>query len=342
MTIAVYDLPEYEEHIKYIRKSYVESGGLLYGWKSNGNLPFDQGHWNRQVMRRSRHYKYDASELPHFSDPAIVELWNALNEQLGGRALVRCYINGYSYGTDGYVHTEDHPTADIEDGQSETIFVYLNDKWNINWGGETILLDGEQEIVKAVIPKKNRAFVFDSHLLHAARPLTRACSELRSIIVFKTANKELFDNPAVKWLIDNTNQEHTGRTLFQHLWFTCRILEENGFPKEVCGAGLFHSVYGTTEWKSITTEDREKVRGFIERRGEELVWEFHKLSRDRFKDVMEGDYSQYDPEFKQDLMAICWANALEQNPVGPNAHMHQCWEPYLQGVDFSRQRYLIL
>ena len=84
------------------------------------------------------------------------------------------------------------------------------------------------------------------------------------------------------------------------------------------------------------------MRDFIGEYSEQLVWEFHKLSRDRFKDVLNNDYSEYSETFRQDLMAICWANALEQNPVGPNAHMHQCWEPYLQGVDFARQKYLIL
>tara|TARA_A100000164_G_scaffold365598_1_gene385350 strand:+ start:799 stop:1812 length:1014 start_codon:yes stop_codon:yes gene_type:complete len=336
--IAIYDLAEYEEHIKYVRETYIENGGLVYGWKANSNLPFDQGHWNRPIIKRSKYFRYDAAELPHFTDPAVSDIWASLNEQLGGRALVRAYINGYTYGTDGYVHVDDHPTTSLEDGQSETIIVYLNDIWNANWAGETIVLDGDQEIAKSVLPKKNRAFIFDSHLLHAARPVSRACTELRSVLVYKTANKEMYDSPAVKWLLKNATQEHTGRNLFQHLWFTLRLLELNGFCKSVCGAGLFHSVYGTKDWEAVTTSDRDTVKSFIGDYAESLVWEFHKL-KDRYKDILEGDYSD---EMRQNLMAISWANSLEQNPIGPKAYLHQQWEPHLKAVDFTKQKYLFL
>ena len=39
MTIAVFDLKNYENEITEVRKKYVEYFGLRYGWGSNKNLP---------------------------------------------------------------------------------------------------------------------------------------------------------------------------------------------------------------------------------------------------------------------------------------------------------------
>ena len=114
--IRVFGLNAYEEEINEIRKKYVEYFGLRYGWKANKNLPFDQGHWNRPVIKKSKYFPFDMSEHPSFylGHPEIAKIWDAINNELGGgRALVRAYVNGYTYGTDGYLHSDDAYTFQI-------------------------------------------------------------------------------------------------------------------------------------------------------------------------------------------------------------------------------------
>ena len=56
---------------------------------------------------------------------------------------------------------------------------------NVDYGGETAVIDNQGEIVRAVLPVPGRAFVFRSDLQHAARPVARSCAIVRRMIVFK-------------------------------------------------------------------------------------------------------------------------------------------------------------
>ena len=137
---------------------------------------------------------------------------------------------------------------------------------------------------------------------------------------------------------DAKNILHSNNNLLHHLKGTMSILVGWNVAIYISTAGLFHSVYGTKDWEAVTTSDRDTVKSFIGDYAESLVWEFHKL-KDRYKDILEGDYSD---EMRQNLMAISWANSLEQNPIGPKAYLHQQWEPHLKAVDFTKQKYLFL
>lgn len=344
MTIAVFDLKNYENEITEVRKKYVEHFGLRYGWGSNKNLPFDQGHWNRPILKRSNWFPLDMSDHPNFivGDPEASAIWDAINNQLGGgRAVVRAYINGYTYGTDGYVHQDDSDTFRKygEDGISETVIVYLNDKWNINWAGETVVFDGKQEIGKAVIPKKNRCFVFDSHLWHAGRAVSRACTELRSVLVYKTAKKDMYEHPAARYILDNSVVSHSGSptgNLFGHLWNVMRLLETNKFDFDTCAAALFHSAYGNQHFAKGVVQDRDHVKSLIGERAERLAWEFCQL-KDRYTQVA-MNLNNYSEQDRESLLAILWANALE---AGENTER---WEQHLthRNINFADQKYKIL
>ena len=65
-----------------------------------------------------------------------------------------------------------------------THLIYLNEEWNIDWGGETVfVINGEIE--KAVIPKYGRLIIFPGNIYHAARSVSKFCPVARQIIVFK-------------------------------------------------------------------------------------------------------------------------------------------------------------
>ena len=61
-------------------------------------------------------------------------------------ALVRCHLNGYTYGTDGYFHT------DSQRSDEHTTILYMVDHWQPDWAGETGFLGENGEMIKAVLP----------------------------------------------------------------------------------------------------------------------------------------------------------------------------------------------
>lgn len=298
-----------------VRAKYVDVG-MKYGWKSNSKISYDHGHWNHLILSNSKYFKYDMSALPAMSKhPELAVIWNLIKQQLGDRILVRCYINGYTFGTDAYAHIDDkNITAKFgEDALSETVIIYLNKKWNRDWSGETVIYNGD-EIERSVLPKFNRMLTFNSALFHAARPVSRSCPDLRLVLVFKTGAKHINDKridflmPLVK------DMPHSGRTFLDHLINVMRLLERYHMPKEVCAAGLFHSIYGTEYYKADLGISRETVRELIGSYAEYLVHEFCTL-RNRLQTLL-TNANKYPPHVLRDLLYIELANLEDQNSSG--------------------------
>lgn len=116
---------------------------------------------------------------------------------------------------------------------------------------------------------------------------------------------------------------HTGRTLNDHLAGTFKILDAWGCAEYLKGAGLFHSVYGTTFYESDLTRipTRSEVAGLIGTRAEKLVYVFCRADRET---LLLGEFNQNgDLELPNlglilpkteanDLLLIEIANILEQ------------------------------
>jgi len=290
--------------------------GMYYGWKADIEKPYDQGHWNRRLLNNSQILPYDHYSMPFIEKhPEIKSLWNYIKSLIGERALLRVYTNGYTYGTDGYLHKDDVwiPKNFGNDALSETIIIYLNDFWDPDWAGETVIFDDNLEIEKAVLPKYGRMLIFDSNKYHAARPLSRAYGGLRQILVFKTMDSR-FISKEVNFILEKTkNSPHTNRTFFEHLFNTMLTLEIYKCKKDVLKAGLFHSVYGSENYKfndsSIT---RSKIRNLIGEYSENLVWLFCNM-KNRTNTLL-NNTENLDIQILNDLLLIELGNLNEQGP----------------------------
>lgn len=316
MKTQVLNLQECEELIKIIRRKHVE-GGLSYGWKSNVNNSQDYGHWNKQLLVNSKIFPYDQMKLPMVeSYPEIKFIWEAITDSIGERPLLRSYINGYTYGTDAYLHRDDIwiPQMHGKDALSETIIVYLNDEWDANWAGETVIMNDYNEIEASILPKKNRVLIFDSNKLHGARPLSRSCGVLRSVLVFKTIDEKCSSKEVETILELTKNKKHTNRSFFEHLFFTSLLLEKFKQSKDVCLAGLYHSIYGTEFYNANIEISREKVKSIIGNYAEELVNEFCNLEAKSY--TLIHNTKNYNQSFRKDLLYIQYANLVEQNFSG--------------------------
>ena len=96
--------------------------------------------------------------------------------------LLRIRLTATPYGADACSHVDSTAPDEV------TILVSANMEWNLNWGGETVLFNEDGEVIRTVIPKPGRAFVFRSTAQHSARPLARSCPALRYMLVMHCAS----------------------------------------------------------------------------------------------------------------------------------------------------------
>lgn len=328
MAFGLFDVSTFKNELEIIKKKYAGEAGMRYGWKANSAAEYDQGHWNRRILNDFKGSTYDHGAMPMINHhPEVKFLWENVQQVLGPRTLVRTYCNAYTYGTDGYIHTDDSETKRKygEGAISETVIVYLNKEWKMDWGGETIVLgesEAQNDIEVSIIPKYGRTFVFDSHRLHAARPLSRACTELRQIIVFKTASDQI-NNPKIGFLLDKTSDaNHSGgktggSTLFEHLWHSAQVARaiSGNLPESqhIVDATLFHSIYGTDYYKGNTHKvSKSNVLDHIDPQAEELASEFCETTN-RTPSIIKNAKGWDDITHRNLLIMEC-ANLIDQSP----------------------------
>ena len=130
---------------------------------------------------------------------------------------------------------------------------------------------------------------------------------------------------------------HSGRHLLDHLLGTYDILAASGQSDAVCRGGLFHSVYGTNAFSSVTVQpsQRAQVRHLIGERAEALAWTFGHI--DRPKVLIEAAASNFEvlpqmlqglPVSAKDLALIECANLLEQGALWRHATLGELAKRY--------------
>ncbi len=92
----------------------------------------------------------------------------------------RSYVNVAHYGDMLFTHSDCLPGA----GEITALW-YVCDRWDHEWGGETVFLDANHDVRAAVSPKPGRLALFDGALLHAGRPPSRICYVPRYTLALK-------------------------------------------------------------------------------------------------------------------------------------------------------------
>lgn len=92
------------------------------------------------------------------------------------------------------------------------------------------------------------------------------------------------------------------------------ILKNENETEEVCNAGLYHSIYGTSYF-NVTVQtienDRDLIRNEIGEYAEKLVYEMCSLN-DREEDIIKGNFN-WDTQTLIDIIKICKANLISSN-----------------------------
>lgn len=154
--------------------------GWRYGKTNSGNTL--TRYWHHEVGRGEKHNLDDVSEtvgmhpLRAFS---VYQDWLRSKLVPSDTKILRYYLNAHTYGTDGWPHTDTERTGEL------TSVLYLVPAWKPEWGGETVVFNNSGDIETSVLPRPNRLLVFPSDRLHSPRPLSRAFTGLRIVLVVK-------------------------------------------------------------------------------------------------------------------------------------------------------------
>lgn len=264
-------IPETQQPIKVIDNflpenlykeflTHSQSMKFAGNWQSATNAP--HGHWNCNHLERDSTYNL-SDKSDKFNDEIARNIWKWASEnipELKDTILIRCYTNGYTFGTEGYFH------KDSNRKNEKTMVLYLVDDeaWIKNWAGETVFADENEEIIKSVLPKRNRAVIFDSDISHCARAVSRIFMRIRKTFMFKVREKRTNNFEKLsRFLIEHKADEknHEKGSLHDHLMRTYQLLEDKGAPEHVCFAGGLHSIFGTNVFKDniLTLKDRDII-----------------------------------------------------------------------------------
>ena len=298
-----------------------------FGWKSLTNPGVR--YWHHEVGHGDKENTADVTpqvqKHPIKAFAAYLD-WLRTHVVSHKTKVLRFYLNAHTYGTEGSPHTDTQRDGEI------TAVLYLTDTWQAGWCGETVVFDSAGEIERAVLPRRNRLLVFPSEKLHGPRPLSKLFSGLRMVLVVKLKPVEIILDRVLDAEASDTTGNlhfldaigandvtHSGRTLLTHLIGTYRLLRARGTDADVCLAGLYHSVYGTSHMRCALPVDRARVRKRIGERAEHLAWLFSIVRRPscwategEFWPTTFGDLVKVSEVDRRDLRAIEQANLSEQ------------------------------
>jgi SM-20-related protein len=253
---------------------------LIYGARSNTRTD-PHGHWSHSFVDADRLNLADvAHDLTRSEQLAPLDhAWGFIRQTAGANeALIRCYLNAYTYGTDGYFHVDSLRPDEL------TTVLCMNDYWEPDWAGETVFLDERGEILKSILPGPNRAIIFPAQIQHACRGVSRKCTSLRKTLVFKTRKRRTANFEKLSSFLRQAGAaklRHRSGTLHDHLVRTFGLLEAKAFDECVCFAGGLHSIFGTNAYEPalLSQADWQRVADEFGAHAQELARCFASLER---------------------------------------------------------------
>lgn len=91
-------------------------------------------------------------------------------------------VNMYNHGDSSWLH---------KDGEEEscwTALLFMNEYWDVNWGGDFVLIK-DNEIYKSAAPTPGKFLLFKGNILHAARPVSREAPFARMGLAIQCTNR---------------------------------------------------------------------------------------------------------------------------------------------------------
>lgn len=179
----------FDRHQLLSLRSWILGQPLIHGWRAHGNAPGTFWHRNF-VLPGSHMHHYDPGawhpdltfeQLLSASTPLTEVAKTIQNRFFGDSEITRVWVNVQSFGDESAFH-RDFPAEFT--GTARSVILYPVDQWEINWGGDLVVLDEAGEIEAAALVKPGRVVSLNGCKRHAVRPISRYCNALRIALVF--------------------------------------------------------------------------------------------------------------------------------------------------------------
>ena len=135
------------------------------GRPDTANFP----HWSHELeasnLSSEDFWKHTVDGVKHFNSK---NKWK----------VYRAYVNYSAFGECMFSHVD-------AKSRELTCLWYLVPEWDIDWGGETIFYDHDDEVSFACAPKAGRLVVFDSQIKHSGRSPQKICFHSRFTLAIK-------------------------------------------------------------------------------------------------------------------------------------------------------------
>lgn len=158
---------------------------------------------DRAKFRRSEYARPNTSEIRHWA-VNLVDMGGDLCDAFlnvsarhvtrfygAGRTLDRAYCNLALYGDMLFTHRDASPDENLV-----TSLWYICREWDVEWGGETLFFDENDDAAFVVAPRPGRLVLFDGSIRHVGRPPNRICHSARYTMAIKFARRENGEGPA--------------------------------------------------------------------------------------------------------------------------------------------------
>ena len=145
-------------------------------------LPVTLDDSDRPDTAHVRHLKHDFGRTEWDSHPALSLLTDTARSFLRERRIAcgdvyRIYANFNLHGDFQFAH---------EDGEGWTALVFVNSRWDEDWGGELIIYpDRDAPYAYCVAPRPGRMVVFDGMIRHRGGAPSKLCLEARISLAIK-------------------------------------------------------------------------------------------------------------------------------------------------------------
>lgn len=132
--------------------------------------------WSGHAKEPYRHW----AAYPDF-EGILKIIWAALEPSFREDGLLltpeRVILNLYNHGDSSWLHKD-------SDEKDYTVIMFLNEEWDLNWGGDFVLVE-DNELLAAFAATPGKFVVFESNILHAARPVSREAPYARFGLAFQ-------------------------------------------------------------------------------------------------------------------------------------------------------------
>jgi hypothetical protein len=155
--IFIYD-NVFEDYEIFKFQSFVETS-----YYKVGSVSFTVLQMERDSFLRCQFSNEDLDNFGLFNSTNILPLQKHFTTLKNSWVVLSTHMSQYHFHSDDMKY----------DGKSrKTLLYYVNNKWDKDWGGETLFCNSKGEVEMAVEFRPNRIVVFDNSLMHKPAPIS--------------------------------------------------------------------------------------------------------------------------------------------------------------------------